>query len=192
MTCAGPDSSVPTHGHRVNVHPVVVDIVLPTLSRMPNLSISVVEPADVGEVLTLQRAAYVTEAQLYGDSFLPALTQTFDELATELAAGLAVKATRHHRILGAARARVDGTTLHIGRLTVAPDAQGHGIGSRLLAELERLAPPTIETFTLFTGRLSTANIRLCQRLGYSQTRREELKPGLTVVHLDKPAPRDDR
>lgn len=155
---------------------------------MPDLSISPIGPADVGEVLTLQRAAYVTEAQLYDDSFLPPLTQTHDELAAELAASLTVKATRGHRILGAARARVDGTTLHIGRLAVAPDAQGGGIGSRLLTELERLAPATIETFTLFTGHLSAANIRLYQRLGYTETRREQLKPGVVLVHLDKSAP----
>lgn len=161
-----------------------------TLSAMPDVSISLVEPVDIGEVLTLQRAAYVTEAQLYGDSFLPPLTQTYDELALELAASIAVKATRGHRILGAARARIDGTILRVGRLTVAPDAQRHGIGSRLLVKLEQLAPATIETFTLFTGHLSEANIRLYQRLGYTETRRERLKPGVVLVHLDKPASTD--
>ena len=39
--------------------------------------------ADAGEVLTLQRAAYVSEAQLYNDAFLPALTQTFDVLVVD-------------------------------------------------------------------------------------------------------------
>ncbi|HUG86944.1 MAG TPA: hypothetical protein VMM13_20410 [Euzebya sp.] len=33
-------------------------------------------PEDAREMLTLQRAAYVTEAQLYDDPNLPALTQT--------------------------------------------------------------------------------------------------------------------
>ena len=31
-------------------------------------------PADAGELLTLQRAAYATEAQIYGDPFLPTPT----------------------------------------------------------------------------------------------------------------------
>ena len=35
---------------------------------------------DAGELLTLQRAAYVTEAQVYDDLRLPALVQTLDEL----------------------------------------------------------------------------------------------------------------
>ena len=127
-----------------------------------------------------------TPLELGGQWFGEGHTRMY-ELAAELVTSLAVKATRGHRIVGAARARVDGTILHIGRLTVAPDAQGHGIGSRLLAELERLAPATIETFTLFTGHLSTANIRLYQRLGYTETRREQLNPGVVLVHLDKPA-----
>ena len=37
-----------------------------------------------GELLTLQRAAYATEAQLYGDPNLPALVQSLDELRDEL------------------------------------------------------------------------------------------------------------
>ncbi|HYZ54450.1 MAG TPA: hypothetical protein VE733_13250 [Streptosporangiaceae bacterium] len=40
--------------------------------------------ADVGEMPTLQRAAYMTEAQLHNDPMLPPLTQTLDELRAEL------------------------------------------------------------------------------------------------------------
>lgn len=152
---------------------------------MADLVISPVGPADPGEVLTLQRAAYVTEAQLYGDCFLPALTQSLQELQTELAEGFALKAVRDGRIIGAIRARRDGCVWHIGRLTVAPDAQGQGIGTRLLTELERHAPDGIERFTLFTGHLSVANTRLYQRLGYEESRREVLKPGVELVYLDK-------
>jgi hypothetical protein len=39
---------------------------------------------DAGEVLTLQRAAFVTEAQAYRDLHLPALTQTLAGLHAEL------------------------------------------------------------------------------------------------------------
>src|SRR3569833_495135 len=40
---------------------------------------------DAGELLTLQRASYATEARIYGDPELPALTQTLPELEAELA-----------------------------------------------------------------------------------------------------------
>jgi hypothetical protein len=41
--------------------------------------------ADAGEVLTLQRAAYVTEAQVRDNLAIPSLTQTLDQLRAELA-----------------------------------------------------------------------------------------------------------
>lgn len=154
---------------------------------MADLVIAPVDLADSGEVLTVQRAAYVTEAQLYGDCYLPALTQSLQELQAELAAGLALKAVRDGRIIGTVRARREGPVWHIGRLAVAPDAQGQGIGTLLLTELEQRAPAGIERFTLFTGHRSVANIRLYERLGYRQTRQELLAPGVELVHLDKPA-----
>lgn len=144
--------------------------------------------ADTGELLTLQRAAYVTEAQLHDDVLLPPLTQTYNELRAELSGSIAVKATVGHRIVGAGRARVDGPVLHIGRLSVAPDQQGRGIGTALLTALERSAPAGIERFALFTGHLSHANIRLYERLGYREVRRERLTPRIELVHLEKELP----
>ncbi len=40
--------------------------------------------SDAGEILTLQRAAYVTEAQAHRAFDLPALTQSLEELQAEL------------------------------------------------------------------------------------------------------------
>lgn len=152
-----------------------------------DVSIELVQPSDVGEILTLQRAAYISEAQLYNNVTLPPLTQTLDELASELAESHALKARIGARIVGAGRAIAKGSVLHIGRLTVAPDLQGRGIGTALLDALEKLATPDLEHFTLFTGHLSTANIRLYQRCGYREVRREELSPDVVLVHLEKPA-----
>ena len=141
---------------------------------------------DAGEVLTLQRAAYVTEAQLYDDARLPALTQSLDDLRGELQQGLAFKATlASDRVVGAVRARSDNGTLHVGRLTVAPDQQGKGIGSALLQRVERDAPAGIKKCALFTGHLRSANLRLYGRHGYLEVRRQALHPGVILVHLEK-------
>lgn len=48
------------------------------------MRISPADDGDAGELLTLQRAAFVTEAQVYGDPRLPALTETLDELRAAL------------------------------------------------------------------------------------------------------------
>ncbi len=142
-------------------------------------------PADAGELLTLQRAAYVTEGQLYDDVQLPALTQSLAGLHEELASGSAWKALRVHRIVGAVRTRLDTGTLHIGRLTVAPDQQRQGIGSALLLHVEAAAGADVTRLALFTGHLSEANLRLYERHGYTRVRDEVLRPGVTLVHLEK-------
>ncbi len=156
---------------------------------VPPLEIAILpaEPGDVGELLTLQRAAYVTEGQIHDNVRIPPLTQTLDELSAELQESIALKAVLGSRIVGSARARRVGTTLHIGRLAVAPDLQGMGIGTRLVATLEADYADGIDTFTLFTGHLSAANIRLYERLGYRLTREELLEPDIHLVHLEKPA-----
>ncbi|WP_436519653.1 GNAT family N-acetyltransferase [Actinoplanes sp. HUAS TT8] len=152
---------------------------------MDEIEIGPATPADAGEIFTLQLAAYVAEAQLYDDPHLPALVQTFDDLADELKESLALKATLGHRIVGAVRGRPDGTVLRIGRLVVAPDLQGRGIGTRLLAAVEAAGAAQAEWFALFTGHLSSANIRLYERHGYEETHREHVRPDLTLVHLTK-------
>ena len=142
-------------------------------------------PADAGELLTLQRAAYVTEAQLYGDPHLPPLTQTLDELRADLLVWPTLKALLGARIVGTGRARAEGDVLRIGRLSVAPDLQGRGTGTALLTALEALAGPEVTRAALFTGRCSTANVRLYERCGYVVTRYEDLPVGPGIVHLEK-------
>lgn len=138
-------------------------------------------PADAGELLTLQRAAYVTEGQLHGDLSIPPLTQTLDELRADLLVVPRLKAVDGPRIVGSARAEQTGDVLAIGRLAVAPDRQGKGLGTRLLAAAEALAGPEVKQFALFTGERSLANVRLYERCGYVVVRREG-----GLVHLDKP------
>lgn len=145
--------------------------------------LSALAPGDLGEVLTLQRAAYATEAQLYNDPFLPALVQTPEELADELEHGQGLVARVGSRIVGAVRWSIHDDTAHIGRITIAPDFQGRGIGTQLLRAAESAAGTPVAE--LFTGHLSVANIRLYEREGYRESRRETLRPGVELVYLSK-------
>ena len=137
-----------------------------------------------GELLTLQRAAYVTEAQLHDELWLPALTQTLDELLADLSVSRCLGAWAGPRLVGSIRTREDGDVLRIARLAVAPDLQGRGIGSRLLDAAETGSP--CSSAALYTGSRSEPNLRLYRRRGYVEQRREEIRPGLEVVHLTKP------
>ncbi|RQX52050.1 GNAT family N-acetyltransferase, partial [Micromonospora chalcea] len=82
---------------------------------MTDVTIAPADVADAGEILTVQRAAYLVEAQRYRDVFLPPLTETLDEVRAALAGpDVVLAARRGPRLVGSVRARVDGDTAHVG------------------------------------------------------------------------------
>ncbi|WEK62611.1 MAG: GNAT family N-acetyltransferase [Candidatus Microbacterium colombiense] len=149
----------------------------------PSLKISPLSECDAGEVLTLQRAAFVSEAQLYGTADMPPLTQTLEQMSAELREGTGLGARDDGRLVGAIRYRVDGDVLLIGRIAVAPDQQGEGVGRALLEAAESRSGA--REAELFTGSRSTANIRLYESCGYSQSDRIPDGDGGEQVFLRK-------
>jgi ribosomal protein S18 acetylase RimI-like enzyme len=151
------------------------------------LEILPIAPGDAGEALTLQRAAFVQEALIYDSVQMPPLTQSLEELRAELVDNLGCVAREDGRMLGIVRARTDGDLLLIGRLAIAPDVQGRGIGSRLLRAVEdRGREAGCDEAELFTGSLSEANLRLYERSGYHETERVAGDDGIEQVFLRKP------
>jgi len=153
-------------------------------------TLAALTPGEAGEVLTLQRAAFVTEAQAHRDLQIPPLTQTLAELHAELGEqfchGWGVRESG--RLVACVRAHVSGDTAELVRLVVAPDRQGRGIGTELLLAAEDLLPPRVRTIGLFTGQHSHANLRLYRRHGYRQTHTSRAGAYL-LVHLAKGRPR---
>lgn len=129
-------------------------------------------PTDAGELLTLQRAAYLSEAAVHQDFELPPLTQTFDELVAELGDQrvTALGVRQQGRLIASVRLTRQDDSLDLGRLIVVPDLQGRGLGTALLLTAETVIPGTRE-IRLFTGEYSHANIRLYERLGYREQHR---------------------
>ncbi|WP_100814731.1 GNAT family N-acetyltransferase [Microbacterium lacus] len=151
-----------------------------------DVTVRPIRPEDAGEVLTLQRAAFVQEALIYGTPNMPPLTQTLAEVEAELVENDGCVAHLGPRMVGAVRARRDGEVFLIGRLAIAPDMQGRGIGSRLLAAVEAAgsAAGAVEA-ELFTGSLSEANLRLYEREGYVESERVDGDDGIQQVFLRK-------
>ena len=89
--------------------------------------------ADAAPILALQRRAYEAEARLYDDWTIPPLTQSLASLLAEIESTTVLKACVGEAIVGSVRARLAEQTCLIGRLFVAPQRQGQGIGSALLA-----------------------------------------------------------
>ncbi|WP_248964920.1 GNAT family N-acetyltransferase [Sphaerisporangium perillae] len=141
---------------------------------------------DAGEILTLQRAAYVTEAQLYGDPFIAPLVESLEQIRAVIESATVLKTVAGGRIVGSVRGRRADRTCLVGRLVVAPDQRGRGLGTALMKALEAELGPEVDAFGLFTGHLSEGNLRLYRRLGYRETGRERVHEHLTMVHMRKP------
>lgn len=146
-----------------------------------------IEPAtseDAAEILALQKAAYLSEGELYGDFSIPPLTQTLEELVQSFGRNTILKAVQDGSIVGSVNGRMSKGRCLVGRLMVRPDLQGRGIGTQLLAAIEETFADA-DSFRLFTGEKSVANIRLYDRLGYRIYERKEVPGSVAVVFMEK-------
>lgn len=152
----------------------------------PEVRIDVVSRDAAGELLTLRRAAFVSEAQLYDDPHIPPLTQTLDELVEDLADEnvITLGAWLGHRLVGSIRVLLEGKRATLGRLAVAPDLQGMGIGTELLLAVVPHLSEGIEEVWVFTGRDSVQNLALYAKHGYSHEY-DQTAGDLTYAYLRK-------
>ncbi len=140
--------------------------------------------ADAGELLTLQLACWVQEEKDNPGVPIPPLDESLEDVRSWLAECTVLVARRAGRLVAAVRARRRHEAWDIGRLMVAPDLWGQGLGRGMLQQIEDAAPAGVTTFELFTGAGSRRNQRLYKKAGYRL--RGEIEPG--VVRLTKPRP----
>ncbi|WP_336923514.1 GNAT family N-acetyltransferase [Aquipuribacter sp. SD81] len=147
-------------------------------------------PADAPELLVLQRCCWVQEALANDTLDIPALHESLEDVRRWGEEWLTLVARRGPRLVGAVRARETGEDWEVGRLMVAPDESGRGLGRQLLAAVEALAPPGATRATLFTGARSTRNLRLYARAGYEVDEVAQRSPAHVpgTVALAKPLP----
>lgn len=145
-------------------------------------------PEHAGELFTVQRAAYVSEAQRYAAPDIPPLVEPLERVVADLAAPdvLTFGAWLGARLVGSVRGRPAGDRLEVARFAVAPDLQGRGIGTALLAAVEAAAPPGIRTLWLTTGARSEPTLRLYERSGYRRVAERTDAAGVALILLEKP------
>ncbi|WP_433006358.1 tRNA (guanosine(37)-N1)-methyltransferase TrmD [Kribbella sp. CA-294648] len=140
---------------------------------------------DAGELLTLQRATFLTEAQAYGDLSIPPLLESLEECSARIAEGLVWKAVAGSRIIGSIQLAISGSVGRIGRLMVAPDWQRKGIAAKLLQVAEKTAPAEVTSYELFTGAASERNLQIYRNAGYREIKRERQTEKVELVLLAK-------
>ena len=158
-----------------------------TVAGIADAEVRTATPADAAEILTLQLACWVVEAQVNETLDIPPLREGLADVQAWLKEWTTFVVRSRGRLVGAVRGRLDDRTWGIGRLMVAPDLRGRGLGTWLLRHIEAAAPPGAERMSLFTGASSVANLRMYRRAGYRRDRMQPEDPG--VVRLSKAATR---
>jgi tRNA (guanine37-N1)-methyltransferase len=123
-------------------------------------------PGDAGEILTLQRACWVQEAVANDSLAIPALHESLADVEESLRVWDNYVVRVAGRLVGAVRGRLDGEAWDIGRLMVAPDLQGRGLGRVLLEHIQAVAPAAATSYVLFTGVASAENQRMYKKAGF--------------------------
>ncbi|QWF81747.1 GNAT family N-acetyltransferase [Amycolatopsis sp. CA-230715] len=146
----------------------------------------VLTAADAGELMSLQRAAIVSELRAHRDLDLPPATETLDEVRAVFDDPMwSVWGIREEgRLVACVRIRDDGDAVWIARLMVAPDRQGEGFGSGLLTAAEARFPAAARRARMSTGSAAEHQLKLYARLGYQETHRIP-QSGYDVVYLEK-------
>ena len=137
-----------------------------TLTGIDDAEVRTATPSDAGEILTLQLACWVREAQANDTLDIPPLDETLEDVQAWLADWTTFVVRSGPRLVAAVRGRLRGDVWDIGRLMVAPDLRGRGLGRWLLEYVEAAAPPDARKVTLFTGAGSEDNLRMYKRAGY--------------------------
>ncbi|HWS34361.1 MAG TPA: bifunctional NAD(P)H-dependent oxidoreductase/GNAT family N-acetyltransferase [Actinoplanes sp.] len=149
---------------------------------LPGSRVRRLTAGDAAEVTVLQRCCWVDEAIQNGTLDVPALHEPVDEVREWLADWTTTGLWLGGRLLGMVRTRRTGTDWHIGRLAVAPDLRGRGVGRWLLHTAESAADPDCTRILLSTGAKSHRNIALYQREGYVASAAPDAG---AVLHLAK-------
>ncbi|MGG5258541.1 tRNA (guanosine(37)-N1)-methyltransferase TrmD [Phycicoccus avicenniae] len=156
-----------------------------TVTGLDDLDVRVAVPADAPELLVLQRACWMQEGRVSGEWGIPPLDETLDDVARGLGEWTTwvVRVPSDDgtgRLVGSVRGRLrpgDDAVWESGRLMVAPDLQGRGLGRALLELAEAAVPQSVSMFWINTGMVSDGNIRRYKRAGYRLVPGEGSFPG---------------
>ena len=152
---------------------------------------AVIVPAllqDAPALLAMQRIAFEPEAQACQDRDIPPLQETVDTVREHIRTATVLKAVDGERLLGAIRGIPSGDTCLVRVLAVAPEAQGRGLGGRLLRAIED-AHPRAARFELTTNMIMARNVRFYLGHGYELVEQIQHSPKIRLAFMRKIARR---
>lgn len=139
---------------------------------------------DAEEILSLQKLAYISEAEIYNDFNIPPLVQSFEQIESEFDNHIFLKVLVDGKIIGSLRASVIDGVCTIFKVIVHPDFQNRGIGTSMIIRIKEILCES-KRFEIFTGHRSERNLYLYQKLGYKIFKTEKLTDNLNIAYLGK-------
>jgi ribosomal protein S18 acetylase RimI-like enzyme len=148
----------------------------------PSMELRPAEPHEAAAIAGIVRAAYARWVPAIGREPLP-MRVDYDKALEEHRFDVIVDGDR---IVGVIETMQRDDHLWIENVAVVPEAQGRGIGRRLLDHAERIAIAA-DCFEarLLTNAAFEANVALYRRLGYVVDREEPYLNGITVYMSKK-------
>lgn len=134
------------------------------------------------ELLVLQRASYLVEAELINFFEIPPLLENIDELRECEESFLGY--FEGGELAGAISFTIDGDKLTICRLVVHPDHFRKGIAQRLLTEVED-SNRGLTVYKVSTGKENPPAKLLYLKNGYKLINDIEVVPGLYISNFEK-------
>jgi ribosomal protein S18 acetylase RimI-like enzyme len=147
------------------------------MSVVSSIELRPATPADAAAIRAIVRAAYAKWVPVIGREPLP-MRADYDKALQDHRFDLALE---NGRIVGLIETIPHDDHVWIENVAVAPEAQGRGIGKKLLDSAERRAVETgCRELRLLTNGAFDANVRLYRRHGYAIDREEPFMNGTTV------------
>jgi GNAT superfamily N-acetyltransferase len=139
------------------------------------------KPGDAAALRALVRAAYAKYVPRLGREPAPML----DDYAARIAAGQAWVLDEDGALVGALILEDEPGALMLYNIAIAPEAQGKGIGRRLIAFTEAEARRRgYGLLKLYTNELMVENVAMYPRLGFTETHRGS-EAGHRRVYFEK-------
>jgi len=156
------------------------------IKMVQNIIIGKAEYSDLKDILSLQKTAFLSEAELYDNYDIEPLTQTINSIENDFKTHIFLKAEYQNKIIGSVKIKDNGEFCWIGKLMVIPGYRNKGIGRKLMLAAEKIYPKG-KQFILFTGYKSINNIKLYESIGYTKSEEfsDEKNPDIILVKMIK-------
>jgi len=152
------------------------------------VDVRIAKPEDSAAIAEVLGEAFGTYRKLYTDDAFAIVTPSADEITRRLDDGPQWVATIGDSVVGTVSVTVEEGDLYVRSMAVSPEAQGRGVGHKLLDAIDEYAAGTeFERIFLYTTYFSAGAKELYEKHGYAWVRDTTAEEwyGVPGLEMDK-------